>query len=135
MMSKQLLQDEEQDVKDVLRSQGRTLRQYRLSRWMLLSFGATCILGGLFWMLYKYKDLNGLDKFVPIFTVLGLGLISTAATTYPVKEILNRKDRMMFCEKLLANISNIRDEENVPEGSLERIQKKCSEAVDLLKGC
>lgn len=87
------------------------------------------------WMAYKHDDLSGLDKFVPAFTVLGIGLIAAAATTYPVKEILNRKERIAYCEKLLSNINNVRLEERVRKTNVERIQKKCREAVEIVRGC
>jgi hypothetical protein len=134
-MSKQLLEDEETELRDFLNNQRSLLRRYRISRWLLLGFGVVFIASALLWMAYKQADLSGLDKFVPAFTALGIGLIATAATTYPVKEILNRKERIMYCEKLLSNINSVRLEERTRKTNAERIQKKCREAVETLKEC
>jgi hypothetical protein len=133
--NKQILEEEEIELNDFLDSQRRLLLRYRVSRWMLLWLGITFVAGALVWMAYKHADLSGLDKFVPAFTLLGGGLIATSATTYPISEILKRKERIMYCKKLKDNINKVRVEEQNRKINVDRIRKKCQEAIDMLKEC
>ena len=130
-----LLEDEETDLKEFLGLQRSLLYRYRVARGILLSLGSIFILGTLIWMAYRHEDLSKIAAFIPPFTLLGAGFIATSATTYPVSEILKRKEKIAHCERLLTTIQKVRLEESNRKINAERVKKKVREVIETLKGC
>ncbi len=87
------------------------------------------------WILYHINSAPYLASSISIFTVLGAGLVATAGTAYPVKEILDRNDRIKLCEILLKKIERIRNDKEKTPSDIKRIQKKCQDAIEVLRGC
>jgi hypothetical protein len=130
-----MLEDEKRVLEELRDQQRSILNRYRLMRSILLCSGTIVLISVLLWMVYHRYDLTKVSSFVPAFTLLGGGLIASTATLYPVAEILKRRDRIKYCEKLMDSIDKLRMEEKIRKINVERVQKQCREAIELLKGC
>ena len=133
-----ILAEEEAELEDFKRYIRSLLKGYYIIFAVLVCLGIVSIAGSLIWMFFTQSDISTITDLVPIVTVLGLGLIASSATAYPLSEVLKRKDKIFYCEMLLKNIQKVRTEKSNRKTNvdrIDRIKEKCNKVIETLRGC
>jgi TRAP-type C4-dicarboxylate transport system permease small subunit len=132
-----ILEDEEVYFGNLLAQQREAVHRCRYYCFLLLAVGIVLLVGSsIGWLIMwrKYPELGG-TSLIQVSIPAGAGLMTTAASLYPIKEITNRKQKILTYESLLSQITSARNATK-NRTVIERIQKKVRMIEDqMLKEC
>jgi hypothetical protein len=117
----------------LITSQLQVIRGYRKYAIILIIVGACTCMGAVLWVvLHKLADEHLIDIAIKGFLPFGIGLMTLSASTYPLKEIASRKDKILIYEDTISVLQRLSIAKKKSQDELKNIKsliKEIREAI------
>ena len=132
-----MIADTESYFGDLLREQELAVKRYRLYSMVLLGAGGLCVAITVALTLAASGATDTpMDMFVRAMVPVGGGLITSATSAYPIKEMIGRREKIITYRRLLEIAKRVggSPQANSPDGQM--IHERMQSVIDTItKGC